>query len=97
MKWLTNLKIEYERWQYRRKQRKAREHDADMKAKAILKASMMSEELGKRFWVVKHGESNYGVYLKSELKGALRSLGLSQLINMYQPNEYIIYITRKPE
>lgn len=94
---IRNLKIEIERWQYRRKQRKAHKLDADSKAKAIIKANLMTEKTNKRFWVIRHGDSNYGIYSKCEVKGILRSLHLSQLINMYQVNQHIIHITRRAE
>jgi hypothetical protein len=97
MKLLKNLRINIERYNFRRKERKAKSHDADKKAKAIIKANLTSERIRKRLWVLKHGPADYGIYTKAEVKGALRALGLHGLVNMYQPNQYVIHITKRPE
>jgi hypothetical protein len=94
---LTNLKINLQRWNFRRKQRKAKRIDADKMAKTCIKANLMSKETKIRLWVLKVADGDYRIFNKNQVKGALRSMGLQSLINMYQPNQYIVHITKKPQ
>jgi len=90
---LENLKIDFQRWIFRRRLRQ----DANVMQKTILKADRISERTKKRLWVFKIDASDYRIYTKPEMKGTLRSMKISHLINIYQTNEYIIHITKKPE
>lgn len=93
MKFFENIKIDIQRWFFRRKISR----DAVVMKKVIEKANRISERTKKRLWVFKIDACDYRIYTKAEMKGALRSLHLQTRINMYQTNEYIIHITKKPE
>jgi hypothetical protein len=93
MIFFENLKIDFQRLVFRRKLKK----DARIMGETILKADKISEKTRKRLWVFKIDVADYRIYTKAEIKGAIRSMHLTRMINMYQPNEYIIHITKKPE
>ena len=95
MKFITNLKIEIQRWRYRRKIKIAKEKDADKMAKAIIKANFQTQRSRKRLWVIKLDYADYVICTKQQVRAYLRKIGL--MVNYMQTNEYIIHITKKPE
>lgn len=92
---IRDIKIEIQRWMFRRKQKKAKAHDYDKMAAAILKAKRISERSKVRLWVVKLSYADYVILTKGQLKAFLRKLGIASKINIYQTNEYVVYITNK--
>lgn len=93
MNFINNIKIDFQRWIFRRNIKR----DAEVMKKVVEKANTISEKTHKRLWVLKIDACDYRIYTKAEMKGALRSLHLQTKINMYQTNEYIIHITKRPE
>lgn len=96
MNLLTNLKIDYQRWMFRRKQSHNKENDIKLRLKAIEKANKMSERSKKRLWVLKMDICDYRIFTKTEIKSAMRRFNQIMRINYYQTNEYIVHITKKP-
>lgn len=94
MRLIKDIKIEIQRWNFRRKQRKASSHDHDMMAKAILKANAITERTNKRFFVVKLSYSEYAIFTKQQVRTFFNRLGIKT--NYMQCNEYIVHITKKP-
>lgn len=90
---LTNIRINIERWLFRRKISIAKKKDAQKMGEAIDKANRLTERNAKRFWVVKLDNSDYAVCTKQQVRDLFRKLGLR--VNYMQLNEYIIHITKK--
>jgi hypothetical protein len=97
MTWPINLKIDIQRWNYRRKQKKAKRLDLDKMAKAIIKANLQSERTKKRLWVIKFAPADYQILVKPQVKAFFRTIRPMINVNFYHTNEYVIHITRKPE
>lgn len=93
MKFIDKIKIDLQRWIFRRNIKR----DAEVMGSVIKKANRISEKTKKRLWVFKIDNCDYRIYTKAEVKGTLRSMHLQTRINMYQTNEYLIHITKKPD
>jgi hypothetical protein len=91
---IRDIRIEIQRWIFRRKQKRAKAHDADRMAKAIIKANLKSKQANKRLWVVKMTQAEYVILTKQQVRVFFQRLGLR--VNYMQTNEYIVHITQKP-
>ena len=94
MKLLTNLKIEIQRWIYRRKAKHGYEIDIQRQLKAIKKAERLSEKRKSRLWVVRIEPVKYRIYSKGDVKAVLRRIGMKGRIDMFSINESVVYITK---
>ena len=94
MKWLTNIKIEIQRWNYRRKQNIARKKDAPKQLEAIAKAEKLSKERKCRLWVVRIQPCKYRIYTKGDVKAVLRRLGIKGRIDLFSINDSVVHITK---
>lgn len=94
MKLLTNLKIEIQRWIFRRKQKHGSEIDIQRQLKAIKKAEKLSEKRKCRLWVVRIEPGKYRIYSKGDVKAVLRRIGLKGQINMFEINGSVVHITK---
>lgn len=89
-----DIRIEWQRWIFRCRQRSAKAHDADRMAKAIIKANLKSIAAKKRLWVIKIAHSEYAILTKQQVRVFFNRIGLT--VNYMQCNEYIVHITQKP-
>jgi hypothetical protein len=97
---LTNIKIDFQRWNYRRKYKSCNKVDLENQLKAIEKAEKLSKKRKCRLWVIRLMPGIYKIYSKGDLKGIIRRLKLNKLskanneINIYQLSEVIVHITK---
>jgi len=91
---IRDIRIEIQRWIFRRKQKRAKAHDAESMAKAIITANIKSKKANKRLWVVKMGYADYVILTKQQVRVFFYSIGYKA--NYMQENEYIVHITQKP-
>ena len=94
MKILTNLKIEIQRWIYRRKQKHGSEIYIQRQLKAIKKAERLSKKRKCLLWVVRIEPGKYRIYSKSDVKAVLRRIGMKGQIDMFSINGFVVYITK---
>jgi hypothetical protein len=94
MKILTNIKINIQRWLFRR--RHAHESKADIEAqlKAVEKAERLSKERKCRLWVVRINPGKYRIYSKGDVKAVLRRIGLKGQIDMFTISNSVVHITK---
>jgi hypothetical protein len=91
---IENIKIDIERWNYRRKFKSGTKVDLEKQLKAIEKAEILSKKRKIRLWVVRLMPGEYKVLAKGELKGALNILGLKHRLDIHQLNDVIVHITK---
>lgn len=94
MKLLTNLKIDIQRWIYRRKAKHGDKIDIQRQLKAIKKAERLSEKRKCRLWVVRIVPGKYRIYSKGDVKAVLRRIGLKGRIDMFSINGSVVHITK---
>jgi hypothetical protein len=90
----NNLKIDIQRWNYRRKQRKGNKVDAENQLKTIKKAERLSKERKCRLWVVRIEPGKYKIYTKGDVKAVLRKLGMKGRIDLFSINGSVVHITK---
>lgn len=95
MKFLRDIRIEIERWNFRRKAKKAVDYDHERMGDAVIKAKLTSEKINKRLWVIKLAPGDYVIYTKQQVRAFFNRLQLR--VNYMQTNEYIVHITNKPD
>lgn len=91
---LTNLKIEIQRWIYRRKYKSGSKVDLEKQLIAVERAEKLSKKRKCRLWVVRVRPGKYIIRSKSDVKAILRSIGLKGQINMFEVNESVVHITK---
>lgn len=94
LNWLRDLKIDFQRWRFRRNVKISKKYDAQLMGQAITKADDLTRRNNKRFWVLKLSYGDYSVCTKQQVRAYFRNIGLQ--VNYMQTNEYIIHITKKP-
>jgi hypothetical protein len=94
MNWIFKVKIDLERWSYRR--RKAREEKADIanQLKAVQKADKLSLQRKCRLWVIRIKPGTYRIYSKGDVKAVLRRYGLKGPVDFFSINSTVVYITK---
>jgi hypothetical protein len=90
--YLRDKRIDFQRWNYRRKQKRAEKFDAGKMNKAIKKAERLARNAKKAFWVIKLERSRYEIFTKAQTRRFFRKLGIADKVNIFQPSEYIIHI-----
>lgn len=95
MNWFKKIRIDLQRWNFRRKFNSGAKIDIEKQTKAIQKAEELSEKRKCRLWVVRILPGKYKICTKADLKAILRSIGMTQKVNIYQLGEYIVHITKK--
>lgn len=94
MNWLKNLKIEVQRWNYRRKFNSGAKIDLDAQVKAIEKAEALSKKRKCRLWVVRIMPGKFKIYTKADVKAVLRRIGMKSQVDLYDIGEYVVHITK---
>jgi hypothetical protein len=97
MKWLRNIRIDIERWIFRKRSARNQKRDISVQCKYIRKANRQSKRANKQLWVFRFGPSDYFIFTKPQVKSAVRDMHVAARINIHQTNEYIVHITKKPE
>lgn len=88
---ITNIKINFQRWQFRRTSK----NHAERQLRTISKADRLTKKHGNRLWVVTFDRGKFLLFTKPEMKAAMKRIPESLRINMYQTNDYIVHITKK--
>jgi hypothetical protein len=94
IKWLRNIRIEFERWNYRRQIRKGEKMDAQVQLQVIEKAERLSKQRKVRLWVVRIAPGKFKIYTKGDVKAVLRRLGLKGRIDLFSVNGTVVHITK---
>lgn len=94
MKFLTNLKINIQRWNYRRKYKSGEKVDLEQQVKAIQKADALSKKRKCRLWVLRIRPGKFQVCTKGDLKATLKVYGLRYRYNIYEIGDPIVHITK---
>jgi hypothetical protein len=94
MKWIKDLIIEFQRWNFRRKVQAGAKIDAQNQIKAIEKAEKLSHEKRHKLWVIRVEPGKYVIRTKGDVKAILRRLGMKGRIDIFNENEVIVHITK---
>ena len=94
MKLLTNLKIDFQRWMYRRKHKSGTKVDLKNQLKAIEKAETLSKKRKCRLWVIRIMPGEYVIRSKGDVKAMLRRVGLKGRIDLFQISDSVVHITK---
>ena len=94
MKFIKDLVIDIQRWDYRRRQKKGSKIDAEMQLKTIEKAERLSRERKCRLWVVRIEAGKYCIYTKSDVKAVLRRIGIKGNVDIFSINGSVVHITK---
>lgn len=97
---INEIKVEIQRWIYRRRRQSFKSNDDSSMLKAINKADLHTAKNGQRLWVVKIAPGDYRIYTKGQVRSFFRDLKTylpGENVNIYKTSEYIIHITRKAE
>jgi len=93
-KYIQYIRIEFERWRFRRKYKSGDKVDLENQLKAVEKARALSSKRKCRLWVVRLWPGKYRIYSKGDVKAVLKNLGLKHQVDMYQLNEVVVHITK---
>jgi len=91
---INNLKIEIQRWNFRRKYKAGDKVDIQNQLKAVAKAEKLSQKRKCRLWVVRLMPGKYKIYSKGDVKAVLRRLGLKGKINLFENSDVVVHITK---
>jgi hypothetical protein len=94
MKFIKDLIIDLQRWNYRRKQKQGSKIDAKNQLKTIEKADRLSKKRKCRLWVVRIEPGKYKIYTKGDVKAVLRRLGMKGRIDLFSINGSVVHITK---
>lgn len=97
---IKEIKIEIERWIYRKRRHSFKSNDDKSMLEAIKKADQFTAKNGRRLWVVKIAPGDYRIYTKGQVRPFFRSLRTylpGENVNIYKTSEYIVHITKKAE
>lgn len=94
IKWLRNIRIDIERWNYRRQIRRGEKKDAEIQLQVIEKAERLSKQNKCRLWVVRIAPGKFKIYTKADVKAVLRRLGLKGRIDLFSVNGTVVHITK---
>lgn len=93
-KLIENIKIDIQRWNYRRKYKSGTKVDLQNQLKAIEKAEALSKKRKQRLWVVRVMPGEYVIRSKGDVKAILRRIGMKGQINMFEINGSVVHITK---
>ena len=93
-KFINNLKIEIQRWRFRRKYTAGAKVDIENQLKAVEKAEKLSKQRKCRLWVVRLMPGKYQIYSKGDVKSVLRRMGLKGKINLFENSDVVVHITK---
>jgi hypothetical protein len=93
-RFIDNLKIEIQRWNFRRKYKAGDKVDIQNQMKAVEKAENISKQRKCRLWVVRLAPGKYKIYSKGDVKYILRRMGLKGKINLFENSDVVVHITK---
>jgi len=94
MNWFKKVKIEIERWKFRRDFNKGQKRDAEQQLRVIEKAERLSKERKCRLWVVRVEPGKYVIRTKADVKAILRRIGIKGYVDVFTPSDTIVHITK---
>jgi hypothetical protein len=94
MNWFKNIKIELQRWNFRRKRKHEDKIDLVRQLEAIEKAEKLSQKRKARLWVIRVNPGEYVIRSKGDVKAILRRLGLKGRIDLFSINDTVVHITK---
>lgn len=92
--YIRDKRIDFQRWNFRRKKNKGEKIDVKNQLTAIDKAQKLSIKRKCRLWVVRIRPGKYRIYTKSDVKAVLRKLGLKGRIDLFSLNDSVVFITK---
>lgn len=90
----TNIIIDIQRWNYRRKYKRGDKIDVENQLKAIEKAVALSKKRKCRLWVVRIMPGKYVIRTKGDVKAILRRIGMKGRIDLFQISDSVVHITK---
>ena len=94
MNWFNKLRVDIERWNYRRQRKHEDKIDIDAQLKAIARAEKLTVKRKCRLWVVRIKPGAYRIHSKGDVKAVLRRLGLKGQIDLFNINGTVVHITK---
>jgi hypothetical protein len=94
MNWFNKIKIDIQRWNFRRKRKHEDKVDVVRQLEAIEKAEKLSQKRKSRLWVIRVEPGKYVIRSKSDVKAILRRLGLKGRIDLFSINDTVVHITK---
>jgi hypothetical protein len=91
---IENIKIDFQRWNYRRMYKAGEKVDIEKQLKAVEKADKLSKKRKCKLWVVRLMPGRYKIYSKGDVKSVLRKMGLKGRIDIFQNSDVVVHITR---
>jgi hypothetical protein len=91
---LRDIKINIQRWNFRRKYKSGEKIDLDRQMKAIAKAEALCMQRKCRLWVIRVMPGKYMVRSKGDVKSLLKAYGIRQSVDMFQLSDVIVHITK---
>jgi hypothetical protein len=89
-----DIKINIQRWNFRRKYKSGEKVDLERQMKAIAKAEKLCIKGKVRLWVIRVMPGRYFVRTKGDTKLLLKAYGYKHIVDMYQLNDVIVHITK---
>jgi hypothetical protein len=93
-RFIDNLKIEIQRWNFRRKYKAGDKVDIKNQLKAVAKAEKLSKQRKCRLWVVRLMPGKYRIYSKGDVKAVLRRMGLKGSVDIFSNSDIVVHITK---
>ena len=91
---LQNIRINFQRWQFRRKYKSGSRVDLERQLKAIEKANLLSKKRKCRLWVIREMPGRFKICSKGDVKHILKIFGKKSQVNMYELGDVIVHITK---
>jgi len=89
-----DIKINIQRWQFRRKYKSGEKVDLEKQLQAIEKATALAKKRNCKLWVIRVFPGKYRIYSKGDVKQVFRNLGIKNQVDMYQLSDVVVYITK---
>lgn len=91
---LQNIRIEFQRWRFRRSYNSGSKIDIEKQTKAIEKATRLSQKRKVRLWVIRLMPGKFRICSKGDVKYLLKTYGMKAQVNMYELGDVIVHITK---
>jgi len=89
-----DIRINIQRWRFRRNYKSGSRVDFEKHLKAIEKADLLSKKRKCRLWVIRLMPGKFKIATKGDAKYILKTYGMKSRVNMFELSDIIVHITK---
>jgi len=91
---IRDIKIEIQRWWFRKKYKSGAKKDLEEQTKAIDKAITLSQKRRCRLWVIRVRPGKYVIRSKGDVKTIFKTLGVKGKVDLFQLSDTVVHVTK---